>query len=65
MAEVDEAVNAYRKAGVNGNVYIMPVGGVAEAYNQNNKRVAEYALSKGYRYSPRLHVDIWGNSWST
>lgn len=65
MAEVDEAVNAYRKAGVTGNVYIMPVGGVAEAYNQNNKRVAEYALSKGYRYSPRLHVDIWGNSWST
>jgi len=65
LEEVNQAVSEYRQAGFTGNVYIMPVGGVAEAYNQNNKRVAQLALDNGYRYSPRLHVDIWGNSWST
>lgn len=65
IEEVNQAVSEYRQAGFTGNVYIMPVGGVAEAYNQNNKHVAQLALDNGYRYSPRLHVDIWGNSWST
>lgn len=65
LKEVNQAVSEYRQAGFTGNVYIMPVGGVAEAYNQNNKHVAQLALDNGYRYSPRLHVDIWGNSWST
>jgi len=24
---------------------------------------ADWALARGYNYSPRLHVDLWGNGW--
>ena len=61
--EVDRAVTAYRLAGFTGVVYIMPVGGVVSVYNGNKFNVADEAMLRGYYYSPRLHVDLWGNSW--
>jgi len=61
--EVDRAVKQYRAVGFNGPVYVMPQGGVVTPYAQNRVRVADWALSKGYNYSPRLHVDLWGNGW--
>jgi organic radical activating enzyme len=61
--EVDRAVKEYRMAGFGGQVYVMPVGGTDEAYFSNNKHIADEALARGYRYSPRLHVDIWSNGW--
>jgi len=63
FAEVDRAVAQYRAVGFNGPVYVMPQGGVVTPYAQNRVRVADWALSKGYCYSPRLHVDLWGNGW--
>jgi hypothetical protein len=41
----------------------MPVGGTTELYDVNKKRIADEALKLGYYYSPRLHVDLWGNGW--
>jgi organic radical activating enzyme len=61
--EVDRAVQAYRAAGFTGVVYIMPVGGVVSVYDGNKFNVADEAMLRGYYYSPRLHVDLWGNSW--
>jgi organic radical activating enzyme len=61
--EVDRAVVAYRTAGFTGVVYIMPVGGVVSVYDGNKFNVADEAMLRGYYYSPRLHVDLWGNSW--
>ena len=61
--EVEQAVNEYRKAGFKGKVYVMPQGGVVTPYAQNRVKVADWALTKGYNYSPRLHVDLWGNGW--
>ena len=61
--EVDRAVAQYRAVGFNGPVYVMPQGGVVTPYAQNRVRVADWALTKGYNYSPRLHVDLWGNGW--
>jgi organic radical activating enzyme len=63
FAEVDRAVKQYRAIGFNGPVYVMPQGGVVTPYAQNRVRVADWACSKGYYYSPRLHVDLWGNGW--
>jgi 7-carboxy-7-deazaguanine synthase len=63
MMEVEQAVNEYRDAGFMGQVYVMPVGGTTELYDVNKKNVAEVALHLGYNYSPRLHVDLWGNGW--
>jgi organic radical activating enzyme len=61
--EVDRAVSEYRRAGFTGVIYIMPVGGVVSVYNGNKFNVADEAMLRGYYYSPRLHVDLWGNSW--
>lgn len=61
--EVDRAVAEYRKAGFKGKVYIMPVGGVSGVYDANKFNVCDEALRRGYYYSPRLHIDIYGNAW--
>jgi organic radical activating enzyme len=59
------AVKEYRDAGFTGSVYVMPVGGTTETYNLTNKRVAELAITNGYRYSPRLQVELWKNVWGS
>lgn len=61
--EVDQAVSEYRAQGFKGVVYVMPQGGVVTPYAENRVRVADWALTRGYNYSPRLHVDLWGNGW--
>jgi 7-carboxy-7-deazaguanine synthase len=61
--EVDRAVAEYRRVKFKGVVYIMPVGGVVKVYDGNKFNVADEAMRRGYYYSPRLHVDLWGNSW--
>jgi 7-carboxy-7-deazaguanine synthase len=61
--ELDRAVQEYRSAGFCGPVFVMPVGGVSSVYDKNKINVADEALRRGYWYSPRLHVDIWGNGW--
>jgi len=63
--EAEEAVNAYRKSGFNGPVYLMPLGGVESVYSLNNRRVAELAMKKGWRYSDRLQVPLFKNEWGT
>jgi len=63
--EVNRAVEQYQKEGFAGNVYLMPVGGVDSLYHFNTKQVAQLSMDKGYKYSPRLQVDIWNNAWGT
>jgi organic radical activating enzyme len=63
FAEVDRAVKEFRDGGFRGVVYVMPQGGVVMPYEKNRVRVADWACSQGYYYSPRLHVDLWGNGW--
>jgi organic radical activating enzyme len=64
FTEVDQAVSEYRAAGFYGPVFVMPIGGTVESYDNNRVRVADWALRRGYNYSPRLHVDIWKNGWA-
>ena len=63
FAEVEKATKEFRAGGFTGVVYVMPQGGVVVPYAANRVRVADWAVSKGYYYSPRLHVDLWGNGW--
>ena len=65
VEEAEEAVNDYRKAGFKGPVYIMPLGGVESVYAMNNRKVAELAMKKGWRYSDRLQVPLFKNEWGT
>lgn len=65
MTEVLEVVDIYRKAGFKGPVYVMPVGGVESVYSLNNRRVADFAMKYGLRYSDRLQVPLFKNEWGT
>ena len=46
-------------------IYIMPAGGTTKHYNNNEKWVAELCMRKGWRYTPRLQVQLWKNKWGT
>jgi 7-carboxy-7-deazaguanine synthase len=65
LRDVDRAVEEFRHAGFGGPIYLMPIGGVDTIYKYNTKQVAELAMRRGYRYTPRLQVDIWRNAWGT
>ena len=65
VEDAERAVAEFRHAGFGGPVYLMPVGGVPQVYNLNTQEVARLAMERGWRYSPRLQVDIWRNAWGT
>ena len=46
-------------------IYLMPAGGTTMVYNDNEKWVAELAMKHGWRYTPRLQVQLWKNQWGT
>jgi organic radical activating enzyme len=61
--EAVRAVDAFRAEGFNGVVYLMPQGGVVDPYESNKLNIANICCERGFNYSPRLHVDLWGNGW--
>ena len=63
--EVTRAVQQYRDAGVECPVYLMPLGGRSEEYTLNVKEVAEACMERGWRFTPRLHISLFGNAWET
>ena len=63
--EVGRAVQEYRDAGIECPVYLMPLGGRSEEYNLNVKEVAEACMERGWRFTPRLHISLFGNAWGT
>jgi 7-carboxy-7-deazaguanine synthase len=65
-AHIEDAIKAtdeYRRAGFKGVIYLMPQGGVVQPYDANKLRIANICVEQGWNYSPRLHVDLWGNGW--
>jgi organic radical activating enzyme len=65
FADAECAIAAYRTAGFEGHVYLMPVGGVETVYAMNNRNVALLAMKHGLRYSDRLQVPLFKNEWGT
>ena len=61
--EAIRATDEYRRAGFKGVIYLMPQGGVVQPYDRNKLRIANICVEQGWNYSPRLHVDLWGNGW--
>lgn len=41
-------------------IMLMPQGKTSRVLNQKQKWLVELCKENGYRYSPRVHVDIWG-----
>jgi organic radical activating enzyme len=65
LEEVDMARKAYADAGVEADIYLMAVGATVEGHSKTAKQVADLCLKYGFKYSPRLHVDLFGNKWGT
>lgn len=60
ITEVKKATEAYT-----GDIYLMPVGGTSQMLEFSESRVCELAMKEGYKFSPRLHVNLFGNQWGT
>ena len=43
------------------NIILMPEGTRPEVLKERSRWLAEICKREGYRYSPRLHVDLWGD----
>ena len=63
--EVGKAVKEYKNANLDCPVYLMPLGGRSEEYNFTYPEVAKLAMEKGWRFTPRLHISLFGNAWGT
>ncbi|GAB3666049.1 7-carboxy-7-deazaguanine synthase QueE [Halopiger thermotolerans] len=48
-----------------GNVLLMPEGATRERLAETRTRVADLAMEYGFRYTPRLHVDLWNDAPET
>lgn len=59
LAELREMVAAIGASGK--RVMLMPEGVTHEAVKARGTWLAELCKQYGYRYSPRLHIDLWGD----
>ena len=69
MPEIESLVERVRDAMVttvpDDDVLLMPEGMTQEALDAKRNNVAELAMEYGYRYTPRLHVDLWNDAPGT
>lgn len=63
--DAERAIAEYRAAGFGGHVYLMAEGGTESTQSLHAKDVAELAIKHGLRYSARLQVNLFKNSWGT
>jgi len=64
--EVDLFVKNYKDFGVQlDSVFCMPEGATLEQQSLTEKGVAEICMKTGYKFSPRLHISLFGNAWGT
>ena len=65
VLDANTAVTEFQQGGFDGPVYLMPSGGTNEEYDLTSLEVANLCMEYGYRYSPRLQVDLFKNAWGT
>ena len=66
LTDVDAFVKAYEEADVKlDSIYLMPEGATFEQQSLTEKDVAEICMETGYKFSPRLHINLFGNAWGT
>jgi 7-carboxy-7-deazaguanine synthase len=64
--DVDEARAVIRELGAPAEkAILMPEGTEAGVLRERSRWIAEVCKSEGFRFSPRLHVELWGNRRGT
>lgn len=65
--DIEEALTNAKILGyqnhVDGDIYLMPVGGTLNEYNAIQTQIAELAIKHDCVFCPRIHLSLWGNSW--
>ena len=61
-AEVEHNTQLFREAGCNFPVWIMGIGGTYEGLTETEASIADEAIQRGYNYTTRAHVHIYGNA---
>ncbi len=60
-ADMDEVKRMIGEVGVaDASVVLMPEGTNRDTVSERGRWLTEICLREGFRYSPRLHVDLWG-----
>ncbi len=69
LEEINELVAQIRANSTttieNEDILLMPEGTTREQLADRQQTVAELAIEYGYRYTPRLHVDLWNDAPET
>ena len=69
VVEATELVDRLREAAAvpvpDDRVLLMPEGATRDRLDEHRERVAHLATEYGYRYTPRLHVDLWNDAPGT
>ncbi|OLZ41582.1 radical SAM protein [Natrinema saccharevitans] len=69
MPEILELLDDLRDAAAvpirDDDVLLMPEGATRERLAETRTRVADLAMEHGFRYTPRLHVDLWNDAPET
>lgn len=69
LSEITDLLERLRNATAtqirNSDVLLMPEGATRSALEETRETVAELAMEHGYRYTPRLHVDLWNDAPGT
>jgi len=47
------------------DVFLMPEGGTSKEVKITEASVAKLCMKYGYKFSPRLHINLFGNAWET
>ena len=63
ITDIVERVRAATEVTVaDDDVLLMPEGMTQEQLDGTRSEVAKLAMEYGYRYTPRLHVDLWNDA---
>ena len=69
LPEIEQIVDRVRAAATDPvpdeDVLLMPEGTTRTELDESRRRVAELAAEHGYRYTPRVHVDVWNDAPGT
>lgn len=49
----------------NDKIYLMPQGITQKQFKERQKDIFDLCIKYGFNYTPRLHIDIWGNKRGT
>lgn len=69
LPEIEDLIGRIRNATSttipNSDVLLMPEGVTREQLEESRNTVAKLAMEYGYRYTPRLHVNLWNDAPGT